>query len=216
MKKLMLVIAVAALSVATSNVSATFGGDKTYNTNSNINKPTQNQGQAQGQAQGQLQGQGQAQGQMSINKNNIGVGQQQSATVHGSSSSSSSSVTFNTPAEQRIQYSGEYEVKGVPDAYAPQVYPTAPCMGSTSIGGSGVGFGFSAGTTWEDKDCTIRETARSFANMGMHDDAVAVLCSSEAAQAAPSCKSSVSQETTTTKCYSDELVASRMNAPVCQ
>ena len=86
-----------------------------------------------------------------------------------------------------VQYSGGFEVKNVPNAYAPNLGATSPCMGSTSLGGSGVGFGFSAGTTWHDKDCTIRETARSFAGMGMNHDAMAILCSSDYAAAAPSC-----------------------------
>lgn len=86
-----------------------------------------------------------------------------------------------------VQYSGSYELKNVPNAYAPSLGATSPCMGSTSLGGSGVGFGFSAGTTWHDKDCTIRETARSFAGMGMNHDAMAILCSSDYAAAAPSC-----------------------------
>jgi hypothetical protein len=94
--------------------------------------------------------------------------------------------SFDT-IDQNINYSGRYDVRNVPDAYAPNLGATSPCMGSTSLGGSGVGFGFSAGTTWHDKDCTIRETARSFAGMGMTADATAILCSSEYAAAAPSC-----------------------------
>lgn len=94
--------------------------------------------------------------------------------------------SFDT-IDQNINYSGRYDVRNVPDAYAPNLGATSPCMGSTSLGGSGVGFGFSAGTTWHDKDCTIRETARSFAGMGMNTDAIAILCSSDYSAAAPSC-----------------------------
>ena len=68
------------------------------------------------------------------------------------------------------------------------VYPTAPCMGSSQVGGSGVGFSFGVGTSWTDHECGKRETARSFNSMGMKEDALAVLCSSEYAAVAPSCK----------------------------
>ena len=88
----------------------------------------------------------------------------------------------------KMEYSGSYSVKNVPDVTAPNVYPTSPCMGSSSVGGSGVGFGFSVGSSWTDDECGIRETARSFSGMNMKEDALAVLCSSKYAAAAPSCK----------------------------
>jgi hypothetical protein len=60
-------------------------------------------------------------------------------------------------------------------------------MGSSSIGGSGVGFGFGIGTSWTDDECGIRETARSFNGLGLHGDAVSVLCTSKYAVVAPIC-----------------------------
>lgn len=174
-----------------------------------------NQGQLQGQAQGQHQGQGQGQHQNATGVGvGVGIGGEGgsaygglggeggSAVSEGSSANSNLqvgdvNVQVGNPDEDRsltrsftdqtIEYSGGYEVKNTPDAFAPSLGATSPCMGSTSIGGSGVGFGFSAGTTWHDTDCTIRETARSFVGMGLNHDAMAVLCSSEYAQAAPSC-----------------------------
>lgn len=86
-----------------------------------------------------------------------------------------------------LDYSGSYKVKNTPGVIAPNTYPTAPCMGSSSVGGSGVGFGVSFGTSWTDKECGLRETARSFMSMGLPTDALAILCSSEFAAAAPSC-----------------------------
>jgi len=88
----------------------------------------------------------------------------------------------------QMNYSGSYEVRNVPAVVSGNVYPTSPCMGGTSIGGSGVGFGFSVGSSWTDDECGIRETARSFSGMGMKDDALAILCSSKYAVTAPSCK----------------------------
>ena len=82
---------------------------------------------------------------------------------------------------------GTYNIRTVPNAIAPNVYPTAPCMGSSSVGGSGMAFGFSIGTSWVDDECGIRETARSFAGMGLNSDALKVLCSSKYAAVAPAC-----------------------------
>lgn len=75
----------------------------------------------------------------------------------------------------------------VSTAYAPNVYPTAPCMGSSSAGGQGLNIGLSFGTSWESKQCLILETARSFEQAGAKDDAMAIRCQAKYAQAAPSC-----------------------------
>ena len=91
-------------------------------------------------------------------------------------------VTSNTTT-----YGGEYTVKNVPAVVTGNVYPTAPCMGSSTVGGAGVGFGFSIGSSWTDDECGVRETARSFNGMGMKEDALKVLCTSKYAAAAPSC-----------------------------
>lgn len=50
------------------------------------------------------------------------------------------------------------------------------CMGSTSIGGSAVSFGFSAGTTWTDENCVMLKNAREIWNMGFRGAALARLC----------------------------------------
>lgn len=81
----------------------------------------------------------------------------------------------------------EATVRNTPNASAPNIYPTAPCMGSSSAGGSGAGFGFSLGTSWKDDDCGLRETARLFDQLGHKADGLAVLCSSSYAKAAPAC-----------------------------
>jgi hypothetical protein len=78
--------------------------------------------------------------------------------------------------------------RNTPSVFNGNIYPTAPCMGSTTVGGSGVGFGIGIGTSWKDDECGKRETARSFNSMGLKEDALAVLCSSEYAAVAPSCK----------------------------
>ena len=76
----------------------------------------------------------------------------------------------------------------VSSAYAPTVFPTAPCMGSTSGGAQTGLFGFSVGTSWESKDCMMLETARSFEQAGYAEDALVIRCKSKYAKDAPSCK----------------------------
>ena len=97
----------------------------------------------------------------------------------------SSSVTYNEApaAAQR----NTVTVKNTPDLSLSNIAPTAPCMGGTSVGGTGAGFSIGIGTTWKDGDCSLRETARSFAGLGLTQDAIAILCASEYAAAAPSC-----------------------------
>ena len=175
----------------------------------NVNAQDQNQGQDQGQLQGQLQGQGQAQG--LINANNIGVSNRISNDVRNNANAFAAAqagaksnaqnltntLTVNEaaiPADTSVRYSGGYEVKNVPSFALGNVYPTAPCMGSSQVGGSGVGFSIGIGTSWTDDECGIRETARSFAGANLKEDALAILCTSKYAAAAPSCKARAKTE----------------------
>lgn len=136
----------------------------------------------------------------------------QSGAVAGSQSGAGAAAVieqnFNTPAQQRIDgtntirstetiqshidtdinYSGKYTVRNTPNVAAPNILPTSPCMGSTSVGVGFTGFGFSGGTSWKDDDCGYRETARVFLQAGMPKDGLAVLCASPYAAEAPSCK----------------------------
>jgi len=83
--------------------------------------------------------------------------------------------------------------KNTPSVFSGNVYPTAPCMGSSTVGGAGVGFGFSVGSSWTDDECGIRETSRSFSGLGKADDALKVLCTSKYAAAAPSCQTATKE-----------------------
>ena len=116
----------------------------------------------------------------------------QSSSGSNTLSNGGNSLTVNaapipTQTTTRIENS-DYTVKNVPSVFSGNVYPTAPCMGSSSVGGAGVGFGFSVGTSWKDDECGIRETSRSFSGLGLKEDALAVLCTSEYAKAAPACR----------------------------
>lgn len=91
------------------------------------------------------------------------------------------------PSSTKVTYDGNYTIKNTPNFALGNVYPTAPCMGSSNIGGSGPGFSIGVGTSWRDDECGIRETARSFRGMGLDTDALVVLCTSQYAAVAPSC-----------------------------
>lgn len=205
-------LALSALIAASLSVSAYADNDRGGNSSANANQlQGQSQGQNQLQAQGQLQGQGQSQAINSRISNDVRANANAFAAAQSKSSSNSAAMNLtatdvrtggnalsnggNTltvneapiPANTSVTYGGEYTVKGVPNVVTGNVYPTAPCMGSSAVGGSGVGFGFSVGTSWKDDECGIRETARSFAGMGLKDDSLAILCSSQYAAVAPTC-----------------------------
>ncbi len=95
------------------------------------------------------------------------------------------SLTYN--AAPAVAQRGTTTIRNTPEVSASNIAPTAPCMGGVSIGGSGPGLGLVFGGTWKDGDCSLRETARSFAGLGLTQDAIAILCASEYAAAAPSC-----------------------------
>jgi hypothetical protein len=101
------------------------------------------------------------------------------------------SVSYNEaqqPANTRNEQVGTVNVRTVPNVFGGNVYPTAPCMGSSTVGAAALGWGASVGTSWADDGCGIRETARSFQNLNMPAEAVIVLCSSKYAAVAPVCK----------------------------
>lgn len=50
------------------------------------------------------------------------------------------------------------------------------CMGSSTAGAQGVGFGISLGSTWTDKNCTRLKSARQLDMMGYKEAAVQVMC----------------------------------------
>ena len=105
----------------------------------------------------------------------------------GNTSTGDSSSQGNISGNTTI--SSTYATPKIPvaTAFSPANHPTAPCMGSTSIGGSAVLFGFSGGSSWESTECMTFEAARSFDQVGMHEDALAIKCTSKYSAAAPSC-----------------------------
>jgi len=156
-----------------------------------------NQYQGQGQIQGQAQGQGQAQ---FANADSRARAKSYAAALSRSEANNSQSLSVTpapvtltvneaaVPTNTRMEQAGNVNVRNVPNVFGGNVYPTAPCMGSSTVGAAALGWGASVGTSWADHECGKRETARSFQNLGLTADAVAVLCSSEYAAIAPVCK----------------------------
>lgn len=105
----------------------------------------------------------------------------------GNTSTGASSSQGNTSGNTTV--TSTYAAPKIPvaTAFSPANHPTAPCMGSTSIGGTAVLFGFSAGSSWEATECMTFEAARSFDQAGMYEDALAIKCTSKYSAAAPSC-----------------------------
>lgn len=145
------------------------------------------------QIQGQAQGQGQAQ---FSNADSRSRALSYSAALNRSEQNvtvTPAPVTVTTneariPENTRNEQAGTVNVRNVPNVFGGNVYPTAPCMGSSTVGAAALGWGASVGTSWADHECGKRETARSFQNLGLTADAVAVLCSSEYAAVAPACQ----------------------------
>jgi len=100
------------------------------------------------------------------------------ASNGSAASSNNQGVTINSVTPEKTTAT----VRTVPNVYAPALTTTLTetCMGSTSLGGSGVGVGVTIGTTWHDKDCVRRLNAREMSQtLGDRDAARALLCEDE-------------------------------------
>jgi hypothetical protein len=109
--------------------------------------------------------------------------QSASGAVSGSMASgndNAQNITFNSPAEVSTRASGTTTLRNVPAITAPALTTTLTetCMGSSTIGGAGAGFGLSIGSTWKDEECIRRLHAREISALGEKDVAKQVLCGS--------------------------------------
>jgi hypothetical protein len=122
------------------------------------------------------------------NKTSVVSSPTQASDNRSTASVGASTVNLSTGGVSvNTAYPEKQTIRNVPNVSLAAMYPSANCHGTTTVGGSGVGFGIGFGTSWEDSECQIRETARSFSGLGLKDDAVSVLCTSKYAAAAPSC-----------------------------
>lgn len=143
--------------------------------------------QLQMQTQGQIQGQAQS---ANADSRARAMSYVAGSTVNVTPAPVSLTVNEAAPPAYTTQHieQGTLNVRSVPNVFAGNVYPTAPCMGSSTVGAAALGWGASVGTSWADDECGVRETARSFQNLGLTTDAIAVLCSSKYAAVAPICQ----------------------------
>lgn len=127
--------------------------------------------------------------------------QSAAGAVSGAGAAAVMENSFNTPAHttskitshntQDTHYSGTNTVKMAPNIIAPNILPSVPCASVTSAGLSVLGGGLTFGTAHQDEDCNLRETARMMHTIGRVEDALDVLCASQHAKAARTCKERV-------------------------
>lgn len=82
------------------------------------------------------------------------------ATSYGSVATTAQSTSLTVQGDTT-----NYQAPRIPvaSAFAPNIMPTSPCMGSSSAGGQGMSFGFSIGTSWVDENCQRLEQIRTVA-----------------------------------------------------
>lgn len=133
------------------------GGDAANNITSNI-----------GVESGQEQSQSQSNSSTNTNSN---------TNTSGSSSSASQSLTGNSQTVNVTDTSpDDITIRNVASPDTPNPYPTAPCRVGVSAGLSLAGGAFSGGGSVEDEECTLRETARSFKDLGVPELGLILLC----------------------------------------
>jgi hypothetical protein len=102
-------------------------------------------------------------------------------TSSSGSSSSTASTTATGGAVISQNYAGTDLSNAVPNVSAPGLSTTLTetCMGSSSGGVAGAGFGFSFGTTWRDTACVRRLDSRQIGAYGQYAIAFEMMCDSQ-------------------------------------
>lgn len=148
------------------------------NSNSNRNDNTNTNANLQGQGQSQNASAKQGQSQSSSNDN------------RSNASNTNSNANSGNNSNQTVTVQGDsYEAARIPvsTAYAPNIMPTAVCMGSSSGGVQGASFGVSIGSSWTDDNCMLLEQVRTVASViGDRETAQEMMCDVPAYAAARS------------------------------
>ncbi len=95
------------------------------------------------------------------------------ASAESDSVSTANADTNVTINETRPRHT---TVRNVASPDTPNPYPTSPCRIGVSAGVSVAGFAGSGGGSVEDTECTLRETARSFKDLGVPEVGLILLC----------------------------------------
>jgi hypothetical protein len=104
-----------------------------------------------------------------------------------------------TSVETHGWVSGTTTLRTVPNVIAPNIFPTAPCMGSSSLGVGIVGTGVSGGTSWIAENCEHRENARLLHAMGDVANAKIAMCMQTTMSQHPMCAKPATQPAKTSE-----------------
>lgn len=160
----------------------------------NTNRNTNAQGQIQGQQQGNVnvvgvrgseQSQTASVGDTTATVGNTSAtgGNATGGNATASNAGNSQSITYNEATNKTVRSVGTVEVRSVPTAIAPNVYPTASCAMSASVGASALGWGVSGGGTKVNEECMMLEGARMFSQLGYPIQGIILACSTKSALA---------------------------------
>lgn len=97
-----------------------------------------------------------------------------------SASNTNSNANSGNNSNQSVTVQGDnYDAPRIPvsTAYAPNIAPTAVCMGASSIGGSGAAISLAFGSSWTDDNCMLLEQVRTVASViGDREIAAEMMC----------------------------------------
>jgi hypothetical protein len=95
-----------------------------------------------------------------------------------SSDQAQSQSTSNSNNSDVVVQGDEAQARNpVATAYAaPLTAGFDTCMGSSTAGAQGIGFGISLGSTWTDKNCVRLKNSRELASMGLRKASIQLLC----------------------------------------
>jgi hypothetical protein len=102
-------------------------------------------------------------------------------TAEGGEATAGDSSAISGDAVVTVLTEGQ-KYRNSPTVFAPSSVPTSPCRVAASGGVSLLGGAIAAGGSKEDKECTLRETARMFGDLGEINFALSLLCSSLAVE----------------------------------
>ncbi len=94
------------------------------------------------------------------------------STSNATSSSGGNSQSINISES----HPSSLKIRNVASPDTPNPYPTAPCRVGVSGGLALPGGALSGGGSVEDEECTLRETARSFKDLGVPEMGLYLLC----------------------------------------
>jgi hypothetical protein len=102
--------------------------------------------------------------------------QDQQQEIHNSGNSSSNSNNNGNTQVTEFNSPSDLKIRNVVSPGTPNSYPTSPCRIARSGGLSFPGGALSGGGSIEDVECTLRETARSFKDLGVPEMGLYILC----------------------------------------